>query len=39
MNIIEIMDCGEISCEYCSKGKCIYMTDNEVKNRAESEGE
>ena len=25
---IDIMDCGEISCEYCSKDKCIYMTYN-----------
>lgn len=33
------MDCGEISCEYCSKDKCIYMnmTDNEVENKVESE--
>lgn len=34
MNKIEIMYCGEISCEDCSKDKCMYMTDNE----AESEG-
>lgn len=25
------MDCGEVSCEYCNKDKCIYM------NKAESE--
>ena len=36
MNTIEIMDCGEVSCEYCSKDKCIYITDNE-ENKAESE--
>ena len=33
---IEIMDCGEISCEYCSKDKCIYMTDN-VKESEDKE--
>lgn len=32
MNTIEIMDCGEISCEYCSKDKCIYMTDNKAES-------
>ena len=37
MSTIEVMDCGEISCEYCSKDKCIYMTDNEEENKAESE--
>lgn len=37
MNTIEIMDCGEVSCEYCSKDKCIYMTDNKEENKAESE--
>ena len=31
MNTIEIMDCGEIDCEYCSKDKCIYMTDNKAE--------
>lgn len=31
MNTIDIMDCGEISCEYCTKDRCIYMTDNEDK--------
>ena len=25
------MDCGEFSCEYCSKDKCIYMTDNKIQ--------
>lgn len=38
MNTIDIMDCGETSCEYCSKDKCTYMTDNEVKSEVESEG-
>lgn len=35
MNTVDVLDCEEISCEYCSKDKCIYMTDNEV----ESDGE
>ena len=33
----DIMDCGGISCEYCTKDKCIYMTDSEAENKAESE--
>lgn len=35
---IDIMDCGEICCEYCSKEKCIYMTDNkaEMENKEET---
>ena len=37
MNTIDIMDCGEVNCEYCSKDKCIYMTYNEVECEAESE--
>lgn len=37
MNTIEIMYCGEISCEDCSKDKCIYMTDSETENKTESE--
>ena len=32
MNTIDVMDCGEISCEYCSKDKCIYMTYNEAES-------
>ena len=36
MNTVDVLDCGEISCEYCSKDKCIYMTDN---NEVESDGE
>lgn len=36
MNTIEIMDCGEVSCEYCNKDRCVYMTDNE-ENKAERE--
>ncbi len=32
MNTIYIMDCGEICCEYCSKDKCIYITDNETES-------
>ena len=32
MIIIDIMDCGELSCEYCNKDKCIYMKDNEAEN-------
>ena len=32
MNTIEIMDCGEISCEYCGKDKCIYMVHNEAES-------
>ena len=37
MNAINIMDCGEISCEYCSKDRCIYMTDNEAKSEDKNE--
>lgn len=22
---MDILDCGEVNCEYCSKDKCIYM--------------
>lgn len=33
MSTIEIMDCGEISCEYCSKDKCIYMAHNEAESK------
>lgn len=36
MSTIDIMDCGEVSCEYCSKDKCVYMMDN---NEVESDGE
>ena len=25
------LDCGEISCEYWTKDKCIYMTDNKAE--------
>lgn len=35
MSAIEVMDCGEISCEYCSKDKCIYMTDDEAESEVE----
>lgn len=28
----DIMDCGEISCEYCTKDKCIYITDNKAES-------
>lgn len=24
---MDTLDCGEVSCEYCSKDKCIYMTN------------
>lgn len=26
VNVAEVMDCGEVCCEYCSKDRCIYMT-------------
>ena len=41
VNTMEIMDCGEISCEDCGKDKCIYKTTNKIdvldKIRAEVE--
>lgn len=41
MNKIELMCCGEVSCEDCSKDKCMYMTTNKIdvldKIRAEVE--
>ena len=35
MNTIDIMECGELSCEYCSKDKCIYMTNKEAESEDE----
>ena len=35
MNTIDIMDCGEISCEYCTKDKCIYMSYGDDKENEE----
>jgi hypothetical protein len=32
----DVMECGEICCEYCTKDKCIYMKDGE-SDEAESE--
>lgn len=37
MTTIDTMDCGEISCEYCTKDRCIYMKDREIDSEAESE--
>ena len=37
MMTIDITDCGEICCEYCSKDKCIYMTDNEAESEERNE--
>lgn len=36
MITIDIMDCGELSCEDCSKDKCIYMTDNEAESEVQN---
>ena len=35
MITIDIMECGEICCEYCSKDKCIYMMDNKEESEEE----
>lgn len=32
-----VMDCGEVSCEYCSKDRCIYMTNNEIESEISNE--
>ena len=33
-----MLDCGEVSCEYCSKDKCIYMTNkNNVLDKIRAE--
>lgn len=36
MITIDVMECGEMCCEYCTKNKCIYMKDEESDD-AESE--
>lgn len=33
MTTVDTMDCGEVSCEYCTKDKCIYIEDTEEKAR------
>ncbi len=35
MVTIDINACGELSCEYCSKDKCIYMTYNNGEREAQ----
>ena len=34
METIKTMACGEVCCECCTKGKCVYMTDNKEEREA-----
>lgn len=37
MTTVDTMDCGEVSCEYCTKDRCIYMEDAKTESEKNNE--